>query len=93
MRHVSEMLDAVDAVGGRIIFNKGNLDSSQPASRATIAVLAEQARDEANMLSWRIGTWREGCRLKGKWTGKRPYGYLVVDGDQSQTVATVERRG
>jgi DNA invertase Pin-like site-specific DNA recombinase len=70
MRHVGEMLDAVDAVGGRIIFNKGNLDSSQPASRAIIAFLSEQARDEANMLSWRIETWREGCRLKGKWTGR-----------------------
>jgi site-specific DNA recombinase len=80
MRHVGEMLDAVDAVGGRIIFNKGNLDSSQPASRAIIAFLSEQARDEANMLSWRIETWREGCRLKGKWTGRHPYGYLVVDG-------------
>jgi site-specific DNA recombinase len=80
MRHVGEMLDAVDAVGGRIIFNKGNLDSSQPASRAIIAFLAEQARDESNMLSWRIETWREGCRLKGKWTGRHPYGYLVVDG-------------
>jgi site-specific DNA recombinase len=80
MRHVGEMLDAVDAVGGRIIFSKGNLDSSQPASRAIIAFLSEQARDEASMLSWRIETWREGCRLKGKWTGRHPYGYLVVDG-------------
>jgi site-specific DNA recombinase len=80
MRHVGEMLDAVDAVGGRIIFNRGNLDSSQPASRAIIAFLAEQARDESNTLSWRIETWREGCRLKGKWTGRHPYGYLVVDG-------------
>jgi site-specific DNA recombinase len=80
MRHVGEMLDAVDAVGGRIIFHKGNLDSSQPASRAIIAFLAEQARDEANMLSWRIEMWREGCRLKGKWTGRVPYGFSVIDG-------------
>jgi site-specific DNA recombinase len=80
MRHVGEMLDAVDAVGGRIIFNKGNLDSSQPASRAVIAFLSEQAKDEASMLSWRIETWREGCRLKGKWTGRHPYGYVVVNG-------------
>jgi site-specific DNA recombinase len=80
MRHVGEMLDAVDAVGGRIIFNRGNLDSSQPASRAIIAFLAEQARDESNTLSWRIETWREGCRLKGKWTGRHPYGYLVIGG-------------
>jgi DNA invertase Pin-like site-specific DNA recombinase len=80
MRHVGEMLDAVDAVGGRIIFNRGNLDSSQPASRAIIAFLSEQAKDESNTLSWRIETWREGCRLKGKWTGRHPYGYLVIEG-------------
>jgi len=80
MRHVGEMLDAVDTVGGRIIFARQNLDSSLPAHRAIIAFLAEQARDESNTLSWRIETWREGCRLKGKWTGRHPYGYLVIDG-------------
>jgi hypothetical protein len=32
------------------------------------------------MLSWRIETWREGCRLKGKWTGRVPYGFSVIDG-------------
>jgi len=80
MRHVGEMLDAVDAVGGRLIFGRQNLDSSRPANRAIIAFLAEQARDEAATLSWRIGTWREGLRLKGRWAGKRPYGYQVIDG-------------
>jgi site-specific DNA recombinase len=80
MRHVGEMLDAVNAVGGRIIFGRQNLDSSRPANRAIIAFLAEQAKDEAETLSWRIETWHEGCRLKGKWTGRRPYGYLVIDG-------------
>jgi site-specific DNA recombinase len=80
MRHVGEMLDAVEAARGRIIFVKEGLDSSQPASRAIIAFLAEQARAEASNLSWRIETWHEGCRLKGKWAGKPPYGYLVIDG-------------
>jgi site-specific DNA recombinase len=80
MRHVGEMLEAVEAVGGRIIFARNSLDSSLPAHRAIIAFQAEQAKDESDTLSWRIGTWREGCRIKGKWTGKRPYGYLVVDG-------------
>jgi site-specific DNA recombinase len=80
MRHVGEMLDAVEAAGGRIIFGKEGLDSGSPGSRAIIVFLAEQARAEAQALSWRLATWQEGCRLKGKWTGKRPYGYLVVDG-------------
>jgi site-specific DNA recombinase len=80
MRHVGEMLDAVEAVGGRIIFHRGNLDSSQPHNRAIIAFLAEQAREEANTLSWRIGNFHEGARLKGRWANKRPYGYHVSDG-------------
>jgi DNA invertase Pin-like site-specific DNA recombinase len=80
MRHIGEMLDAVEAAGGRIIFGKEGLDSGSSGSRATIVFLAEQARAEAQALSWRLATWQEGCRLKGKWTGKCPYGYLVVDG-------------
>ncbi len=44
MRHVGEMLDAVEHVGGRIVFGKENLDSGNPGSRAIIAFLAERAR-------------------------------------------------
>jgi site-specific DNA recombinase len=80
MRHIGEMLDAVEAAGGRIIFVRELLDSSQPASRAIIAFLAEQARSEANTIAWRVEVWHEGCRLKGKWATNHPYGYLVVDG-------------
>jgi site-specific DNA recombinase len=80
MRHIGEMLDAVEAAQGRIIFGKENLDSGNPGSRAIIAFLAERAREEAQAIAWRIEQWHEGCRLKGKWTGKRPYGYQVADG-------------
>jgi DNA invertase Pin-like site-specific DNA recombinase len=80
MRHVGEMLDAVEAAQGRIIFGKEGLDSGNPGSRSIIAFLAERARDESQAIAWRIEQWHEGCRLKGKWTGKRPYGYQVVDG-------------
>jgi site-specific DNA recombinase len=80
MRHVGEMLDAVEATQGRIIFGKEGLDSGNPGSRSIIAFLAERARDESQAIAWRIERWHEGCRLKGKWTGKRPYGYQVVDG-------------
>jgi len=80
MRHVGEMLDAVEDAGGRIIFGKENLDSGNPGSRAILAFLAERARDESQALGWRIEQWQETCRLKGKWTGKRPYGFNVVDG-------------
>jgi site-specific DNA recombinase len=84
MRHVGEVLDNVEAAGGRIIFVKEALDTAQPTSRAIIAFLSEQARAESATTSWRIETWHEGCRLKGKWNGKRPYGYQVVDGKLAQ---------
>jgi DNA invertase Pin-like site-specific DNA recombinase len=80
MRHIGEMLDAVEDAGGRIIFGKEHLDSGNPGSRAIIAFLAERAREESQALGWRIEQWQETCRLKGKWTGKRPYGFNVVDG-------------
>src|SRR6266498_6088700 len=80
MRHIGEMLDAVEGAAGRLIFGKENLDSGNPGSRAIIAFLAEQARAESQAIGWRIEQWQETCRLKGKWTGKRPYGFNVVDG-------------
>jgi site-specific DNA recombinase len=80
MRHIGEMLDVVEAAGGRIIFVRELLDSSQSASRAIIAFLAEQARNEARIIAWRVGTWHEGRRLKGMWATNHPYGYLVIDG-------------
>jgi DNA invertase Pin-like site-specific DNA recombinase len=80
MRHVGKVLDAVESAGGRIIFAKEGLDTGQQASRAIIAFLAEQARAEAQAISWRIGQWHEGRRIKGMWAAKRPYGYRVVNG-------------
>jgi DNA invertase Pin-like site-specific DNA recombinase len=80
MRHVGEVLEAVEEAGGRIIFVKETLDTSNPNSRMIVALLAEQARAEAASLAWRAEKWQEGRRLNGRWTGKRPYGYRVVDG-------------
>ncbi len=59
MRHVGEMLDAVEGAAGRIIFGKDNLDSANPGSRAIIAFLAEQARAESQAIAWRIEQWQE----------------------------------
>jgi site-specific DNA recombinase len=80
MRHIGEMLDAVESAGDRIIFVRELLDSSQQSSRAIIAFLAESARSEARNLLWRVETWHEGRRLKGMWATNHPYGYLVIDG-------------
>jgi site-specific DNA recombinase len=80
MRHIGEVLDAVDAVRGRIIFVREGLDTSISASRAVIAFLAEQARSESQTLGWRITNWHETRRLQGRWTAPRPYGQRVEDG-------------
>jgi site-specific DNA recombinase len=78
--HIGELLDAVEAAQGRIIFVHECLDSSVPIGRSSVETLAEQARAESKTMSWRAKVWREGCRLRGEWTGKRPYGYRVEDG-------------
>ena len=80
MRHVGEVLDTVDAVGGQIIFVREGLDSSVPTSRAIIAFLAERAREESQILGARITDWHETRRLQGRWTSARPFGYRVEDG-------------
>jgi site-specific DNA recombinase len=80
MRHVGEVLDAVEAADGRIIFVREGLDTSVPTSRAIIAFLAERARDESRTLGSRIAEWHETRRLQGRWTSARPFGYRVEDG-------------
>jgi DNA invertase Pin-like site-specific DNA recombinase len=94
MRHVGEVLDAVEAAGGRIIFVREGLDTSIPTSRAIIAFLAEQARSESQTLGWRITNWHETRRLQGRWTTARPYGYRVEDGrlvQISEEAAIIQR--
>src|SRR6266540_391874 len=80
MRHVGEVLDAVEAAGGRIIFVREGLDSSMPMSRAIIAFQSERAREESQILGSRIADWHESRRLQGRWTSARPFGYRVEDG-------------
>src|SRR6266511_5979151 len=54
---VDLILDELEKVGGRIVFVAEGLDSSKPGARQIIAILAEQARAEADAISWRIGQW------------------------------------
>ncbi len=55
---VGMILDELEKVGGRIVFVAEGLDSSKPGARQIIAILAEQARAEADAISWRIGQRR-----------------------------------
>lgn len=80
MGHVGTLLDNLEEVGGRIKFVADGLDTTQPGARQIIAILAEQARAEADAGSWRLTQWHAHNRRQGLWDHKRPYGYEVVEG-------------
>jgi site-specific DNA recombinase len=80
MRHLGEILDAIEEVRGRIIFAREGLDSSQPGARNIIAFLAEQARSEAKTMASRQVERHETARLAGRFVWKRPFGMMIVDG-------------
>lgn len=79
-RHVYEVLDGLEEVGGRIVFVADGLDTRQPSARRNIAQLAEQAKAEADAGSWRLGQWHAHNRRSGLWKRIRPYGYVVNNG-------------
>lgn len=77
---VGQALDAVDEVGGRIVFVQDGLDTSQPQARMVIALLAEQARSESVNIGLRVKAAKSYLRASGKWLGGRPpYGLLLDD--------------
>ena len=80
MGHVGSLLDNLEEVGGRIKFVADGLDTEQPGSRQIIAILAEQARAEADATSWRLTQWHAHNRRHGLWKRKRTFGYEVVNG-------------
>jgi DNA invertase Pin-like site-specific DNA recombinase len=67
MGQVGLVLDELEKVGGRIIFVKEGLDSSDSNSRLVIGVLAERARAEADQIAWRIEQFHETARRLGLW--------------------------
>ena len=83
LEHVGALLDEIDQVGGRVIFVAEGLDTRQAAVRKTIAMLAEQARAEADAATWRLSEWHAHNRRNGLWKRIRPFGYIVSDGKLS----------
>jgi site-specific DNA recombinase len=79
MGQVGNVLDDLERVGGRIVFEKEGLDSSKPNSRLAIAIHSEIARAEADAISWRMTEFHGASRRKGLWAARRPFGYLVED--------------
>jgi site-specific DNA recombinase len=83
LEHVGTLLDEIDRVGGRVVIVADGLDTRQPAVRQTIAMLAEQARAEADAATWRLSEWHAHNRRNGLWKRIRPFGYIVSDGKLS----------
>jgi hypothetical protein len=84
---VSALLDEIRRADGHVIFAADGVDTRQPGARQIIAVLAEQARTEADAASWRLSQWHAHNRRSGLWKRIRPYGYVVRDGRLSPHAA------
>ncbi|MEV7607910.1 recombinase family protein [Microbacterium sp. NPDC089320] len=77
---VATILDDVDAVGGRLLFLKDNLDSSVQNSRMLIVLVSEQARAESANTSLRVRAKKVSQRKQGLYLGgRRPWGYCIGD--------------
>ncbi|MDT0179934.1 recombinase family protein [Microbacterium sp. ARD31] len=80
---VGTVLDAVDAVGGRLFFLKDPLDSAASNSRMLIMLMSELARAESANTSTRVRAKKESSRREGKYLGgPAPWGYTVDENRQ-----------
>lgn len=78
---VGKALDDVSRVGGRLVSVMDGLDTKNESARASIAILAELARNESRNLGMRVGSAKRYLRQRGQWIGGQPpYGLLVDPG-------------
>jgi site-specific DNA recombinase len=80
LQHVGALLDEIDRAGGHVVSVADGLDRRQAAARQIVAMLAEQARAEADAATWRLSEWHAHNRRNGRWKRIRPFGYVVIDG-------------
>lgn len=69
---VGQVLDRLEASGGRIVAVQDNLDTSHQQARIVIALLAELARAESTNTGVRVSNAKQALRRKGKWHGGAP---------------------
>lgn len=80
---VGQLLDQIEARGGRLVSVMDNLDTHNAQSRMVVALLAELARAESENTSLRVRSAKEGQRAAGRWVGgSPPYGYAITDDRQ-----------
>lgn len=79
MGKVGEVLDRLEATGGRIVSVMDGVDSSTSSGRLIIAVLSELARAESENMSTRTRSALRARKAAGRWMGGRPpYGFRVT---------------
>jgi site-specific DNA recombinase len=76
---VGQLLDDIDAAGGRLFFLKDGIDTSTGGhNRLAIVFLSEQARAESANTSLRVRAKKEASRKLGEYLGGvAPFGYVV----------------
>lgn len=78
---VGQLLDDVDAAGGRLFFLKDGIDTSTGGhNRLALVLLSEQARAESANTSLRVRAKKDASRRLGLYLGgAAPFGYVVDD--------------
>lgn len=80
---VGEVLDQLEAAGGRAVFVNEGLDSSMPGQRMVIAIKSEMARSESESTGVRVSRAKQQSLADLRWPGgKAPFGYRVDDGQR-----------
>lgn len=75
-RHLLEMWDRVERVGGEVIAVAENIDTSTPAGRLTRTMLAAIAEHELDLHRERFAALRESATRRGIWQRRQtPTGY------------------
>ena len=78
---VCHLIGDVEIACARIVFVKEQLDTSVPASRPVIRVLAEYARMESAEIGLRVESAKSYLRRQGRWIGGAPpFGYTCDSG-------------
>ncbi|MEW2083288.1 recombinase family protein [Streptomyces sp. NPDC005283] len=77
-RGAGAVLPILDA-GKRLVAGYERLDSHDPRDRRRIIDKAEEAKEYADLLSYRVRGTKERQRAEGAWLGAAPYGYRIAD--------------
>lgn len=87
-----QVLERVEAAGGRLVSVSEALDFGTPAGRLVASVLASFAQFESETISSRVKASQAHLEANGKWRGgRRPYGWEPVEAGDGKGFILVEK--